>query len=222
MAKLNDEITVLSLNDDCLIEIFRLLSLPDFLSLFDTCKRFRSIAAQTFPLIHKKVDLNTIYRYLQSTELDRVTRFLRAFGDMITSLTFDILSKANDERCLKALDTVVNSCSGTLKSFNFRNGCTVFVKASMLRPLFASLESLTLRACRLDDNDLFADCKNLVDLSMSSAIHMNEYTSPFKSIHTQLSRLQLCGGILAATPAEDIARFFRYQNNLRELELSFY
>lgn len=225
MAKLADKKTVLNLNDDCLTEIFRLLSPLDLLSLYDTCQRFRSVAAQTFPLTHKEVDLNTFCRDMYGiVKMDRLKGFLNAFGTMITSLKFGLFFKADAKLRHRILDAIVNSCSGTLKSFNFNNErefeCTV--NASGLQPLFASLESLTLSGCSLDGNGLFTDCNCLVNMKVSDNLFgENTYSRPFDNIHTHLERLQLYGGILVATPVEELERLLRHQTNLRELELSF-
>lgn len=55
-----EEMSLVQLNDDCLITVFRMLSMDDLTSISDTCSRFRAIASFVFELEHRIVDLNVI------------------------------------------------------------------------------------------------------------------------------------------------------------------
>lgn len=52
--KMSADHTILDLNNDCLIELFRLLPVSDLCSVSDTCSRFRAIAQTAFALNHKR------------------------------------------------------------------------------------------------------------------------------------------------------------------------
>lgn len=57
------EMALYDINDDCLLIIFRMLSLDDLLWVADTCSRFRTLAVKVFTLTHSRVavDFNTWY-----------------------------------------------------------------------------------------------------------------------------------------------------------------
>lgn len=140
----------------------------DLLSLFDTCKRLRSIAAQTFSLVHQEIDINEIllsefrqrvrkfnfkeilenFRSGKSEriELALTTKFLKAFGNMITGIEFE-LGPSNENLKKEYSDIIVRYYSGTLKSFELTVCKTIkplSIFMNKLRPLFVNLESFSL------------------------------------------------------------------------------
>lgn len=216
--------SVLSLNDDCLIQIFEMLSLLDLLSLHETCTRFRNIAARTFPSAHKEINLNALCPgadHYTIIIVDRLTRFLMAFGSSIAGLILKV-GPGDDKIIRETVDVIIKYCSGTLKSFNFTylRGNGKF-SVNELRPLFASLEYLSFSGCVLEGDSLFADCHSLVDLKISDDYYgcdrYERYDNLFDSLHPQLESLHLDVGL----PGVHLEKLIRNQSQLREVSLSY-
>lgn len=87
-AENSSQITLNSLNDDCLHEIFRRLPFSSFSAVMTVCKRFHIIAKEALrrKCLNKHIDLNYLTRN-PSPELHQVEIFLKEFGSSIKSLT---------------------------------------------------------------------------------------------------------------------------------------
>lgn len=217
--------SILGIYDDCLIRIFRMLSPLDLLSLHDTCTRFSYIAAEAFPIAHKEINLNVWCPgadYDTMINVDRMTKLLMAFGDSIAGLKLKF-RQSEDELIRKTINIILTYCSGTLKSFDFSTcrGNRYKVSVSKLRPLLVSLKSLSLGGCVWDDDSLFSDCHNLVNLRILNDYYgYKRFNKLFDSLHPRLECLQLGQRILDVLSVKDFERITRKHTKLRMLSLS--
>lgn len=149
-----------------------------------------------------------------------MTKLLTAFGSSIAELKLKIW-RLSDEIIHQIVDTLLDNCCGTLKSFKFTysRGNGKF-SVSKLRPLFASLESLSLTGFVLDGDNLLSDCKNLVNLKL--IVHYNthdEYDKLLESLHSQLESLCLLY-LDVELPGKHLEKLIRNQTQLRDLSFT--
>jgi hypothetical protein len=71
---------LLSLNDDCLSEIFRHISVEDLLSIADTCERFRGIVRTIYRVKLQQKYLMTVFGPRSIADAVFYRKFLRIFG----------------------------------------------------------------------------------------------------------------------------------------------
>lgn len=72
---------LLSLNDDCLSEIFRHISVDDLLSIADTCERFRCIVRTIYRVKLQQKYLLTVFGPRSIADAIFYRKFFRIFGD---------------------------------------------------------------------------------------------------------------------------------------------
>lgn len=212
-----------------------MLSALEFVSLYNTCERFRSIAVRAFSSVHKEVNLKgwDVIGWMDGDLVPeakgRLKCLFRVFGKEIIHLKFDISHGYRPMRQL--IDLIVSYCSGTLKSLHVNYQYRIervkaFLLISQLRPILVSLDSFALSGSHTDAEDLFADFSNLVDFNIISSPEEYERQNlyyrfqPFENMQPQLQYLQLCGRSLDLIPFVDMKRLFRSQTKLREVSLS--
>lgn len=107
-ASIENTITMLALNDDCLLEVFQYLDLLELSAVADVCERFRQSAQDSFARSKKdKLDFyHDIYRPRDTFKkiLLKTSRVLRNFGHFIAKLNVNgnlsILQLPEDQRKL--------------------------------------------------------------------------------------------------------------------------
>lgn len=142
-----------ALNDDCLVEIFKFLTLPDLCNVADVCKIFRENAQRVFQSRHTAVKTAEISKH--GTDMLLAERLFRNFGVFIQELGLDgyCLRSFSDHENLIHLAAMY--CDPlTLRTLNLDR---IFMDYDMrwilpnLR-LFLQLISLELRSCRINAN----------------------------------------------------------------------
>lgn len=163
----------LSLNDDCLDQIFRMLPLSDLIAISQTCSRLRAIAVKIF-VLRPFIDLNAFTDRSGRVDIATIKIALMNFGSVITRLKYNNI---NEEQ-KPILDLILKYCGGSLKSLALLH---IHVKESMvpaMRALFSQLETLHLLHLKLDESVgsvLFSDCNQLVELKATELSISQKY-----------------------------------------------
>lgn len=145
------------LNDDCLMQIFELLPLPDLCNVADVCQRFLQNCQTIFQMRHTVFETNQIAKLaeygLKYTDMQVAEKLFRNFGFFIQNLTLKggCLKSTKDEETMLYLAT--KYCIST--SFETLTLDRISIKGPMrwilpLFPMFYSISKLELYACRLD------------------------------------------------------------------------
>lgn len=223
-AQRAEEMSLAQLNDDCLITIFRMLSLNDLNAITDTCSRFRDIATSVFALQHRTIDLNAMFLENKCREICEFRKVLIKFDGMIslkTKLKYSVL-ESNIEEQMPVLNLISEHCGESLKYLNvFWVNINALMVPSM-RLLFGNLETLLLDFCSLEesiDADFFPELNRLSTLRIWNC-HGIVLDNLFKFRYPKLISLSL----LDLEPLiidEDLLRiFFQNHNRIQELEIS--
>lgn len=155
------------LNDDCLLHVFRYVSLVDLDSLKDTCQRLSQLADQSFKL-----------RKVKSLTIDESTMFadvwnLKHFGKFIDSLTFEGLY-TQFASCKDIFEMIATFSNEKLKSISL---CLHFEERfsdESLKPLGKVLKNVEIIDLRCYDDLniqlLLSYCENLKEVHLSGEL----------------------------------------------------
>lgn len=154
----------MNLNDDCLLEVFKYLNLQDLCSVADVCGRFRQNARLQFA--HSAfTHLGFRNDFLQLTEKDNkrsmqiTSRLLWNFGAYTKSIynvngDGDCDSVCRSKYHIRNFELISLHCSESLVELDLFKYNVTDAIAIIMRPVFARLETLTLRQCRFSDSFL--------------------------------------------------------------------
>lgn len=146
--------TVLHLNDDCLLEVFKFLNLQDLCSVADVCYRFRKNAQDQFSYSDFK-HLGFRNDFYQSSETDdkkllQKPRVLRNFGAYIKTIYNvnggdDYSREHRLKYHMRTIELMSLHCSESLIGLDFVNYNMTIAIGIILQPVLANLRNLTLR-----------------------------------------------------------------------------
>lgn len=145
--------SLLALNDDCILEIFKNLELKDLCSASNTCSRIRGLAQMEFASRYK----DKTFTLLENDE--KVADYLRNFGSQIHSIELkrpmEIPSHTvlGDTYILHLLAEYCGSLS-KLKLFSYEFYHRRDSTTTQLIPLFSRLKKLTVKRCHISDKIL--------------------------------------------------------------------
>lgn len=154
------DLTITDLNDDCLIEIFRMLHPLELMAAADTCSRFRTISNMAFCrgnvcLIEVEPDIFELNGVI--ININEVYRFFQSYGAKVT----DIDLMGSHYELLQV---------GELKSLFL---CETLVNEKMAKNLHAStsnLETLRIESCIFEpiSTSLLSQCRKLGGLILKN------------------------------------------------------
>lgn len=146
--------TVLHLNDDCLLEVFKYLNLQDLCSVADVCCRFRKNAQDQFSYSDFK-HIGFRNDFYQSSETDdqklvQTSRVLRNFGAYIKSVYNvngggDYFTEYRSKYHMRTIELMSLHCSESLIELDLVIYNMTIAIGTILRPVLANLRKLTLR-----------------------------------------------------------------------------
>lgn len=151
--------TILDLNDYCLLDIFRLLSPLDMCSVFDTCKRFRTVAE-----IHSK----NFYRsneLVLSDQQKSSLRMLCKFGTIVKKMKIELLNSYHQHG--KTIFSMIRKLKPKLEKLTLAETNYDFRAALTLSPLLGSVRQLRIEYV---NNDSGCDIDYSCDILSESAI----------------------------------------------------
>lgn len=149
--------TILELNNDCLLEVFKHLDLLSLCTVADVCNRFRQNAKVCFQH-SKKRDLNLTNDFKSDGDpmpkfILKSSKILRHFAAYLIRLEFDSImarhwKKKHKTICRrKILELVIRYCSRTLTELSFLQIVVEDEMVGEMRPLLERLEKLSIRFC---------------------------------------------------------------------------
>lgn len=152
------EKTILSLNDDCLMEIFKYLPLLGLCSMRSTCIRLQTIADYYFFKEHKAFELNGKYVSndpISELSLDDCRLVLQNFGRQIHKI--NLHSDAFSDMEFDRLIMIIERFCEHLVDLKFVKINFTAETIEKCHRLFSNLHRLVIDKC-LDDNATFATC----------------------------------------------------------------
>lgn len=190
-----DAMTLLDLNYDCLLNIFRPLSVSDLAGLSEMCRLFKDVAAETFRFEWKDSPVRLCNDSRESKL--KSTEILRHFGDQLQKVEIVFDEDGNDT----FFDLIINKCSGAqLTEVDFSNACfndkaeTILSKENIQR---FQQKFVNLKRMRFGDNTddiTHPQCiehhfPSLAELSLSGFPFRNENVLQFVKLNPQVKRL---------------------------------
>ncbi|KAJ6649533.1 hypothetical protein Bhyg_04769 [Pseudolycoriella hygida] len=218
MAAHQPDLTVLGLNDDCLLSIFNYLSLMDLATTSEVCERFKLIADDVFSRRYKHIEFPKM-----GAEFSYNHHILKHFGHKITSSSFSqnefhlSLSK-KQMSCI--FEWLGKYCTETLEKFSIDSkvklalpptALTFFPKVKHI-DFFYPISSEDLKAA-------LVSCKNLVTL------RLDWYDGPFhfaNHIMPHLKEFETVIRVNRLTEFDKIVTFFKNHTQLTALCTEFF
>lgn len=81
--------TLLLLNDDCLLHIFKFLEIKDGMNLANTCHRLRNLAVKAYTKKYQKITVEIECKYQRSIKTKReLMSMLSLIGGIVKSLKY--------------------------------------------------------------------------------------------------------------------------------------
>lgn len=173
-----------TLNDDCLIHIFSLLTLNGLINISSTCQRLLHIAAETFRKKYSTIEFLNTNKALSHKQIK--TLFLN-FGHLITDLTVtfpplsykfqkteNLILRMTNRHCTPTVERNLNR----LKIDGFEDELNRIFKD--LHPIFNFLQILDINDCKIPFTclGLLTLCSQLEELKITSC-EPNKYYSDF-------------------------------------------
>lgn len=144
--------TILHLNDDCMIEVFKHLNLHDLCSVADVCFRFRQNAQAQFSYSEFKY-LGFRNDFIHSSETakqkllgtSQVLRNFGAFARSIYNVNGYCFRNCRSEYHIRTFELISGHCSASLIELHLVKCNITDAIAIIMRPVLANLQKLTLR-----------------------------------------------------------------------------
>lgn len=175
--------SIMSLNDDCFLEIFSHLTLKDLCAVKDCCQRFSYLADSVVQTKSRKKK----YVYLPNTQNEESIDEIREndaptlvkFGQFIANLRITCSFGRYTSFKRSEFVSIMKSCT-SLKSLNL-TGRLWLVPVRELRTCFRNIETLELDECCVNTRKLVAllrACQNLKHYIQENVYHYEESYVP--------------------------------------------
>lgn len=184
------------LNDDCIQEIFRLLSYEDLASVADVCIRFRDNAKI---LVGSRFAVVNIEPFNDRIELERL---FRNFGSSIKSVAINDLSNQQDYE--KSFLLLTKYCSAMLKEFRYT------YHHYMVEYEYKPVPMVHKRTFHCDPTRF-----DLPEYTQIISVKNTNFLCEFLKSNRQLKKLEVANVI---TKGHDVANFFHIIGTITELE----
>lgn len=191
--------TILDLNDDCLLEVFRYGDMFDLADYADVCTRFRGIAAERFyQSKFREIDFVEIFyrlkRYFtyyedESAGLRKFSSVLRNFGGLL--ITIKVSKYYKPHACVELLNRYC-CAPGTLNELSLRFCEPSDAQMRLSPPLFFHLRKLTLSEYQFEDSFLKmlpVWSPNLQELIVADLNNSNKVPNQFNGLSVQFPKL---------------------------------
>lgn len=161
---------LLDMNDDCLVEIFSKLTVPQLGDVASTCIRFHNIARRVFSLLHKSncVDIGVGWPFTNGDYIAyqrQIAPILRNFGDLLTKLNVTFCGKKSYNTSV--FNLMANYCTGTLERLELR--CCKALRLDEINDvtaIFRNVKQLLLHRSYIVEGFFLSEAKELTSLSL--------------------------------------------------------
>lgn len=215
-------LNLLDVNNDCLTEIFKYLTVPELADVAATCTRFQTIARDVFTifsLCHQpdcfKIDMNSMERRPQAAAI------LRHFGDFLTKLKVVFLDSGERFCNADVLNTMVMCCADKLERLELINLEVLQPdEINNARTLFGQVKELILHKSSSAHRWLLSNAEQLTRLTLNgfSPAKAGQFLSNDYPLLQSLT-LNNNQNRRLFSPAIDIIDFLKRHPKLNELEL---
>lgn len=144
--------SLLQLNDDCLIEIFKRLELLDFVNLSKTCVRLKNVAGNSFVQKFKSVAINDFCDEYYSERNATVKVTKRQFCNVLSVIGWRVLSIEIDEGDEFIVRAVTSKCKNVNSLSLLYSECSLNECPQLQE--FTNLKELQIYKCEISKRTL--------------------------------------------------------------------
>lgn len=209
---------LVDLPDDCLIQIFQNLTVAELSSVASTCNRFKTIARDVFPSVHKsnclEIDINSVARRRQASSI------LQNFGDLVTTVKVIFYHKNHPNFYnISVYNLMLKYCTGTLNKLELNN-CKILQpgKIADATALFRNTKELVVYNSPAIDSSFLSAAPELTRLSLNGFLPTRAVTF-LANQYPQLEALTLNNSEDWKWDIMNINDFLKRQPRLIELKL---
>lgn len=213
----------LTLNEDCILEIFKHLKFDALVNLSEVCKLFhRLLHAHLFPRYNKFEIKNN--KSSVPISLAEVRRSLMCIGPYITELRFWWHDFDHNNRLQRFLDILGTYIGKNIRCVCFRDACITEEHILAIRKILGHLETLEITVYNADfelDIDFEAVCPNLRKLKLLENMQMVRCCKPWPKLEhlsvvgNEYMELNTFRSFLAQNPQLKCLKFTAYHADER-------
>lgn len=214
--------TIMDLNDDCLIDIFKRLPVRDLCSVAEVNTRFKQDAKYVFSALYKR--FHTLVLVLQSAKgryeitLNEMRSILKNFGSLIIDLDVSKMSFKSTHNN-RILDLIIKYCAGALKELTLEWFSIKGNILQKLRPIFESLEKLSLDNCEINNSigSLLKNCKELKKLKVCNQDYIDRNCNFIEQQFPQLE--SICFKSVDMIKESNLLALFTKNPNIKKIKI---
>lgn len=214
----NGQRTLVQLPDDCLLEVFKFVSLDDLCSLYSTCQRFNQIARAAFPSRPESKEWHIVKT--DSHFIERTSRILRSFGDLMAVVCIQFFkgnALIDENEYRNVYNMLYEYCRETLIGLgmdDIKVHLSPTAEALMKKVKTLWFENVS----RYDEkvSNVLRECKQLVSLSVH---HCHLDFSLYSFPHLQTLDIVIYAS-QADSEYQSIDAFFRSHCDIKQLNIS--
>lgn len=229
--------SVLALNDDYFLEVFKWLDLMDLCAVAGVCTRFRKNVKLCFEYSKKK-NLNLRFDFVSDGDsvnifLLKTSKILRHFGVFLNKFDDEAHWISQEHWCMdegyrcrrRIMKLVTRYCSGTLIQLSLFAPSITDNSMRMMKPLLEFLQTLEMRHLAIGQSflDMLAECPKLRELKLS--IGVERFRAKKKLKFDRLFSLKNLVKISLTTfwdlQNSDIDELLHHNLQMKEIELEY-
>lgn len=222
--KYTSDVELLTLNDDCFLELFKYLSTVDLCSVKQTNKRLWNLAEYYFQTNYLNKENEVRLKNVNGKKLKDV---LRQCGQFVRKLVIDSplqysdLDDFNEDGCGER-DTyighlIAKHCSDKLKILRLENVYISRFASSNLARVLSNLDTIELNKCYGDANQFMSHCPNIRTIIQRNCAFFFTFDRNYllQNEHRNLERLIIHNENQTDLVPEVLLAFFENQRNLK-------
>lgn len=214
------QLSILDLNDDCLMEIFQNLNTLDLCAVKDTCRRFQNLSEYHFKTVYNRkiFSFRVNDRYKKMVSENEEQKILRHFGTHINKLIIN--ASDFDVNAERVLDILGQNPVQNLKDFEIENLLLDENALDVCKGLLSNLERLSIDFCYGDESEFYKCVSYCGALKELQVLNLNSFEIRGKFLITKFQRLEsLILREIKCFNTRYIDTFFKQNTNLKRIRL---
>lgn len=211
-------VQLISLNEDCFLQLFKWLSLDDLCQLSKTCTRLQQLTGDYYQKKYPSQWINVTNATTDGIVLLPNKNYVKCFSRFIQNLSVDFLRSDHDVLA----SFLQRNCNSRPKSVQFK--CTYLPNAFMdkIKTILANAETIAFRNCLVDSGTITDRCDNVRNLFVVENLLNDQYEQVEELLNGKYPRLEHFHWRYAGYPDMDDLKTFLRNNPVKSITWYFF